>query len=339
MQFAEHTDLKPYNSFGIHILAKYFANICSIDDLNAILTEPVFQQEKQLVLGGGSNILFTKDYDGLVIKNEIDFISVIEEDARTVLLKAGAGVNWHRFVLYCIENNLAGLENLSLIPGCVGAAPMQNIGAYGVEVKDCIESVETMQIKDRAIVLFSNTDCRFGYRESIFKNAVKGQFIITAVNFRLNKVPVFNTSYGAIETELQKMGIKDLSIKAISDAVIRIRESKLPDPAKIGNAGSFFKNPTVSSEIFNRLKETHPGMPGYKNELAGTAKLAAGWMIEQCGFKGYREGDAGCHALQALVLVNYGNATGLEIYRLSEKIMESVFQKFSVALEREVNII
>ena len=271
-------------------------------------------------------------------------IKLVKEDEQYVYIKAAAGENWHQFVLHCINNNWAGVENLSLIPGNVGASPMQNIGAYGVEIKDVFYSLEAFHLKEKKTVQFNIDDCAFGYRESVFKKKYKNEFVITSVVFRLNKQPKFNTSYGAIEQELEKMGVKQLSIKVISDAVISIRSSKLPNPEQIGNAGSFFKNPEIESAAFNLLHSKFPGIVGYKLHN-DNVKLAAGWLIEQCGpqesvtWKGYREGDAGCHARQALVLVNYGNATGEEIYALSEKIIESVKENFSVSLEREVNII
>lgn len=333
--------LKNYNSFGIDVRAKYFASFKSVEEINELLA---FKELSPLVLGGGSNILFTKDFAGIVLKNEIKSIEVINEDDDHVFIQAGAGENWHQFVLHCISNNLAGVENLSLIPGNVGASPMQNIGAYGVEIKDVFHSLQAFHLEEKTMVTFNLNDCAFGYRESVFKKKFKNQFVITHVTFKLNKKPVFNISYGAIEQELAKMGVQRLNIKAISDAVINIRSSKLPDPAVIGNAGSFFKNPEVSSDQFHELKNIYPAIVGYELNN-GNVKLAAGWLIEHCGpqgavsWKGYRIGDAGCHAKQALVLVNYGRATGEEIYALSESIIETVQQKFGVLLEREVNII
>jgi UDP-N-acetylmuramate dehydrogenase len=291
-----------------------------------------------LILGGGSNILLTKNFDGLVLKNEILGIEKLKEDEEHVYVKAGAGVNWHQLVVHCINNNWAGMENLSLIPGNTGASPMQNIGAYGVEIKDFFYDLEAFHLEEKKIVVFNLQDCEFGYRESVFKRKFKNQFVIISVTYRLSKQPVFNTSYGAIEQELETMGVKELSIQAISQAVINIRSSKLPDPAVIGNAGSFFKNPEIASNEFAILKDNFPTIVGYKLPN-GNVKLAAGWLIEQCGWKGYRNGDAGCHAKQALVLVNYGNATGAEIYALSTSIINSVEEKFGVGLEREVNII
>ena len=335
MQFQGNYSLKSLNSFGININAKYFTKFADTTELEESLE--TFRGNK-LILGGGSNILFTQNFNGLVLKNEIDGIGVINEDEQYVYVKVGAGVGWHSFVLYCIQNNFAGAENLSLIPGSVGASPMQNIGAYGVEIKDIFHELEAFHINDKKIVTFTNKDCDFGYRESVFKNKYKGQFVITSVTFRLNKEPVFNTSYGAIENELQRMGIQDFSIKAISDAVINIRRSKLPDPKIIGNAGSFFKNPTVKNEEFENLKKEFPEIVGYAIG-ANETKIAAGWLIEKCGFKGYRLNDAGCHKKQALVLVNYGHATGEEILHVSEKIINAVKLMFGVTLQREVNIV
>jgi UDP-N-acetylmuramate dehydrogenase len=334
--------LRRYNTFGIDAAAKQFAVFNCVDDMKVLLEEN--DKDNLLVLGGGSNLLFTQNYDGLVLKNEIKGIEEIAEDDAYVYVRAGAGEGWHGFVLHCIKNRWAGVENLSLIPGNVGASPMQNIGAYGIELKDVFHQLEAYHIKDRQVVTFSAADCAFGYRESVFKRQLKGQFVITSVTFKLSKKPVFHTSYGAIEQQLQKMGITELSIKAISDAVIAIRSSKLPNPAEIGNAGSFFKNPTITEIIFAQLKAQYPAIVGYPL-AGGTVKLAAGWLIENCGpqgglsWKGYRIGDAGCHAKQALVLVNYGNAAGSEIYQLSEAILQSVYKKFGVLLEREVNIV
>lgn len=342
MQIQENISLKQYNTFGIDVSAKQFAVFNTVEVLSELLefAQPptTNHQPSTLILGGGSNILFTKNFDGLVLKNELKGIEVIKEDDEFVYVKAAAGENWHQFVLRCINNNWAGVENLSLIPGNVGASPMQNIGAYGVEIKDVFHSLEAFHKNDKAIVAFNLQDCEFGYRESVFKRKCKDQFVITAVTFRLRRQPVFNTSYGAIEQELEKMGVNQLSIRAISNAVINIRSSKLPNPAEIGNAGSFFKNPEIVTEQFENLKTNYPNIVGYALPNNKT-KLAAGWLIEQCGWKGYREGDAGCHAKQALVLVNYGNATGNDVYMLSEKIIASVKEKFGVVLEREVNII
>ncbi|HEY0273101.1 MAG TPA: UDP-N-acetylmuramate dehydrogenase [Chitinophaga sp.] len=338
MQVSSNVSLQPYNTFGIDSTARYFTVFSSLDQLQEALQWPDARGLPTLVLGGGSNILLTQPFNGLVLKNNLKGISVVKEDDTFVYLKAGAGENWHAFVQHCITQGLGGLENLSLIPGNVGASPMQNIGAYGVEIKDVFESLEAWHITDQAVVTFDNAACRFGYRESVFKHAYKDQFVILSVTFRLRKQPRFNTSYGAINAELERMGVTALSVQAISQAVINIRSSKLPDPNKIGNAGSFFKNPTVREPQYKVLAATFPGLVAYPVEN-NEFKLAAGWLIEQCGWKGYREGDAGVHEKQALVLVNYGHASGQDIYRLSGKIMESVQLRFGVKLEREVNII
>jgi len=342
MQIQENISLKPYNSFGIDTRAKFFTNFRDTDELSDLLSYN--SKLDTLILGGGSNILLTKDFDGIVLKNEISGIRVLHEDNEYVYVKTGAGENWHNFVLYCIERNWGGVENLSLIPGNVGASPMQNIGAYGVELDDIFWDLQAYHIKEKKVVTFTRSDCEFGYRESVFKKKFKGQFVILDVTFQLRKKPRFNTSYGALEHELIRMGVKELSLKAISDAIINIRSSKLPDPKTIGNAGSFFKNPSISKEQYLMLKSNFENIVGYEN-IEGTVKLAAGWLIEQCGpangtsWKGFRRGDAGCYAKQALVLVNYDNAKGKELYDLSEEILQSVKYKFGVTLEREVNIL
>lgn len=338
MQVSENVLLKSYNTFGIDATARYFAAFSSVAGLQELMAAQRLQQLPQMILGGGSNILFTQDFNGWLLKNEIKGTSVVREDNDYVYVKAGAGENWHQFVQHCIGLNLAGLENLSLIPGNVGASPMQNIGAYGVEIKDVFHELEALHLQDNHLVTFNNADCHFGYRESVFKKEYRGQFAILSVTYRLSKQAHFNTSYGAINEELQRMNVSDLSIQAISQAVINIRSSKLPDPAKIGNAGSFFKNPTISKEQYTTLHAAFPQLVAYPvaNEQF---KLAAGWLIEQCGWKGCRKGDAGVHAKQALVLVNYGHAKGNEIYDLSQEILDSVEEKFGVLLEREVNIV
>ena len=336
MQFQENISLKPYNTFAINATARYFANFKTTESLLAILAD--MPSKKLLVLGGGSNILFTGDFDGVVLKNEFGGIEKVSEDEDFVYVKCGAGENWHQFVLHCIANNWAGVENLSLIPGCTGASPMQNIGAYGVELKDVFHELTAFHVHEKGNYTFRLKDCEFGYRDSVFKRKYKDQFIILDVVFRLYKQPRFNTSYGAIAQELENMGVSTLSISAISQAVVNIRSSKLPDPKDIGNAGSFFKNPSVSAEKYQKLEKKFNGMPAYNNP-DGSVKLAAGWLIEQSGWKGYRTGDIGVHAKQALVLVNYGNAKGGEIYELSERIKKSVIEKFGVELEREVNVI
>jgi UDP-N-acetylmuramate dehydrogenase len=344
MQIQPNFSLKPFNTFGIDAKARYFSTFSDTEQLKE-LTTPVRTgtggHDSRLtifILGGGSNILFTKDFNGHVLKNDIRGIAKINEDDEYVYVKVGAGENWHQFVLFCLENNWQGIENLSLIPGNVGASPMQNIGAYGVEIRDVFLELNAFHLQDKTVHKFGLHDCGFGYRESVFKRKYKDQFAILDVTYRLNKIPRYNTSYGAVEKELERMRVNDLSIAAISQAIINIRTSRLPDPAVIGNAGSFFKNPSVPGEKFKDLKAEFQSIVGFENS-DGTIKLAAGWLIEQCGWKGFRKGDAGCYEKQALVLVNYGNASGKEIYNLSEKILQSVKGKFGVELEREVNII
>jgi UDP-N-acetylmuramate dehydrogenase len=338
MLIRENHSLKKLNTFGIDVSAHYFAELSTIDQMKELLADNRFINTEKLILGGGSNVLFTKNFDGLVLKNNLKGIEIIKEDLDFYYIKSAGGEVWHELVMYCIDNNYAGLENLSLIPGKVGASPMQNIGAYGVEIKDRFYELEALHIADKTIHTFNAADCKFGYRESVFKHTFKDQFIITSVTFKLFKKAVFNISYGAIEKELETMGIKELSIKAIGKAVCNIRSSKLPNPTEIGNAGSFFKNPEVVRGKFEFLKHQFPAIVGYELENKNI-KLAAGWLIEQCGWKGKVVGDAGVHKLQALVLVNYANAKGSEILDLSQKIMDSVKNKFGVALEREVNII
>jgi UDP-N-acetylmuramate dehydrogenase len=308
----KNISLKKYNTFGIEAKAKFFVEVNNLDELIAILKDEQFQNIERLILGGGSNMLLTKDFDGLVIKINLIGIEKIKEDENHIYLKSGAGVVWHELVMYCVNHGYAGIENLSLIPGTVGAAPMQNIGAYGVEIKDTFESLEALNISTLQVETFDLLTCRFGYRESIFKHEAKDKYIILNVAFRLNRQPNFQTSYGAIKDTLAEMGISELSLKAVSDAVIHIRRSKLPDPAEIGNAGSFFKNPEIPKVQFEELKEKYPTMPSYPvNETL--VKVPAGWLIEQAGWKGQRFGEIGVHAKQALVIVNYGGGKGLEI--------------------------
>jgi UDP-N-acetylmuramate dehydrogenase len=336
-QIRENISLRELNTFGIQAVARHFASFDSVEALGQILADS-HPEKRLLILGGGSNVLLTKDFEGLVLKNEIEGINLISEDEEHVYMRAGSGLNWHQFVLYCLDHNYAGVENLALIPGSVGASPIQNIGAYGVEIKDVFHQLEAYNIRQKKTETFSFADCGFGYRESIFKHQYKGQYVITGVTYRLNKIPVLNTSYGALRSELERMEVKDVSIKEVAQAVINIRMSKLPDWKVLGNAGSFFKNPQIHNDQFNELQKSFPSIVAF---AAGPncTKLAAGWLIEQCGWKGYREGDAGCYEKQALVLVNYGSATGNDIYNLSERIISSVAEKFSVWLEREVNII
>jgi UDP-N-acetylmuramate dehydrogenase len=338
MDIRKDVSLKSLNTFGIEAKATFFAEFHSVMDLQNVIMNPQCHHIEKLVLGGGSNLLFTKDFDGLVLHNKILGKEILEQDDDHAFVRAGSGENWHEFVLFCIENGFGGLENLSLIPGTVGAAPMQNIGAYGVEIKETFEYLEAINIHDGKIHTFNNDDCHFGYRDSIFKKDLKGQYIITCVVFKLNKKPKFNVSYGSLKTTLDEIKIKHLSIKAISDAVCYIRKSKLPDPAEIGNAGSFFKNPEISEHQYNILKSTYLNIPSY-NTSPGTVKVPAGWLIEQCGWKGKVVGHTGVHKNQALVLVNYGNATGAEVKKLSEDIRFSVKETFGIELEIEVNVV
>ena len=335
MTIQNNISLKEYNTFGVECYAKRFVSINSFYDLQQLL-----KTEKELfLLSGGSNMLLTKDIEKLVVLLNIKGISIDRENENSVHLTVNSGENWHEFVLWCISQNYGGIENLSLIPGNVGTCPIQNIGAYGVEVKDTITKVEALEIETNKLITFSNADCQFGYRNSIFKNEAKGKYIITSVSFQLTKNQhQLNTSYGAIETALKKNNIKNPTIKNVSDAVISIRKSKLPDPKEIGNSGSFFKNPVISTSQFLELQKKHPAIPSYKISKTET-KVPAGWLVEQCGFKGKRFGDAGVHKKQALVLVNYGNASGKEIYQLAQKIQQTILETFSISLEIEVNII
>ncbi len=341
MDIRANFSLRPYNTFGIDVRARHFAEFRSLGELQELLEYIEDKQELRkndtMVLGGGSNVLFTSDVDGWVIKNDLPGIEQVGTRDGKVLVRAGAGENWHGFVMHCLDQGWSGMENLSLIPGNVGATPIQNIGAYGVDMAQIFEVLEAWDIEDRKLVRFTRSDCSFGYRESYFKHEGKNRFIILSVTYCLDTVPVFHTTYGPIQEELVKMGVAELSVRAISDAVIRIRSSKLPDPKHIGNAGSFFKNPVVSKEAYGIFLQKYPDMVGHELPEGGV-KLAAGWLIEKAGWKGFRRGDAGCHQRQALVLVNYGNATGTQILQLSQEIMDDVHHKFGVHLEREVNI-
>jgi len=330
--------LQPYNTFGIEATAKYFVEVSSIEQLKEILQNPDYQSTERLILGGGSNMLLTKDFEGLVIKIAIKGFEIVKENEDNIWIKAGAGVVWHDLVMHCVNQNYGGMENLSLIPGTVGAAPMQNIGAYGIEIKEVFEELEALEIATGEIRTFDKATCNFGYRESIFKHEAKGKYIILNVTFKLSKKPSFHVEYGAIKDTLTEMGVREMSIKAISDAVIHIRQSKLPNPAEIGNAGSFFKNPEIPNTQFEALKAQFPMIPSYPvNET--TTKVPAGWLIEQAGWKGQRFGNVGVHAKQALVLVNYGGGKGEEIKDLSQKIQASVKEKFGIQLSAEVNFI
>lgn len=336
MQLQQNISLKPYNTFGIDVQAEYLATLTSAEQLPELSGNNELPPQKHII-GGGSNILLTHPVAGFTILNRTKGIEKIRENEQHVWLKVSSGEVWHELVMYTIANNWSGIENLALIPGTVGAAPMQNIGAYGVEVKETVESVTAWHWEQKELLNFSNSECRFGYRDSIFKHELKGLVFITEVTLKLNKEHHYNTSYGAIQQELDKMGIEQLSAKAIADAVIAIRSSKLPDPKVIGNAGSFFKNPAISIEQFNTLKAEHENIPSYPVD-EHTVKVPAGWLIEQSGLKGLRRGSTGVHEKQALVLVNYGNANGTDVYNLSEEILETVQNKFGILLEREVQI-
>jgi UDP-N-acetylmuramate dehydrogenase len=329
--------LKKHNTFGIDAFAKEYISVTSETQLIKILKEK--QNSKLFILGGGSNMLLTKDINALVLHINIKGINVIKEDNEFVWLESKAGENWHEFVLYTISKDFGGLENLSLIPGNVGTTPIQNIGAYGSEIKDTLVSCDAIEINSGKVVRFTNSDCNFGYRESIFKKEEKGNYIITSVTFKLTKKNHnLNIVYGDIKKELDQLDIEKPSIEQISNAVITIRKSKLPDPKELGNCGSFFKNPIITKKEYFLIQKEFPSMPSYDvgEELV---KVPAGWLIESAGFKGKRFGDAGVHKNQALVIVNYGNATGNELLQLSQNIQETVFRKFKIRIEAEVNIL
>ena len=334
MEFHSNFSLKNYNTFGIDVKAKKFVSITSIEQLKEVLSI----ENEIFLLSGGSNMLLTKDIDKTVVHVNLKGIATLEESENQVVVEVLAGEDWHQFVLWCVNHDFGGVENLSLIPGNVGTCPIQNIGAYGVEVKDVIESVETIEIKSGKTKTFSNSECEFGYRNSIFKNTLKGKFVITKVRFKLTKVKHnLNTSYGAIESELSSNNIQNPTIKDISNAVIAIRQSKLPDPKEIGNSGSFFKNPVISKSHFDRLQEKYPKIPSYPIDEF-TVKVPAGWLIETAGFKGKRFGEAGIHDKQALVLVNHGNACGKEVFEVAKHIQSKIYIDFGIELEIEVNV-
>lgn len=337
MVFQENKSLKSYNTFAVPALARYFIEINRKEDLPALFSNRDQLQLPLLVLGGGSNVLFTRDFAGTVLKMNIKGIAV-EKQQESVLVEAGAGEVWNDLVMFSVERGYAGIENLTLIPGSAGAAPIQNIGAYGVELKDVFESLEAFDTETGGFRRFSREECEFDYRESVFKKRYRGRFIVTSVRLRLSTVFRPNSSYGAIEAELTKRNIVKPSIRDISEVVAAIRVSKLPDPSTIGNAGSFFKNPVIGEDELERLRKNFPAVVSFP--MSGDrVKLAAGWLIEQCGWKGRVIGRTGTWKNQALVLVNHGNATGEEIYALSQKIIDAVHDKFGVILEREVNII
>lgn len=337
MNIQENISLKAYNTFGIDVKARYFVEITGLVQLQKVLELKSYP--KKFIISGGSNMLLTKDIDALVMHINLKGITLVEENQNEVEIKVMAGENWHGLVQWTLEKGYGGLENLSLIPGNTGTAPIQNIGAYGVELKDVFVSCTAMEIKTGELISFDNEACKFGYRDSIFKNEAKDQHIITSVHLKLTKKDhVLHTGYGAIEAELKTNGIVYPTIRDVSDAVIAIRQSKLPDPAVLGNSGSFFKNPVISKKAFEKFIKKHPDAPHYEvgeEEF----KIPAGWLIEQAGFKGKRFDDAGVHEKQALVLVNYGNATGTDILNLSQRIQKEVAQKFNIKIQPEVNII
>lgn len=337
LQIQENVSLKNFNTFGIDANARYFAEISHADELTELFADPLWLSMPRLVLGGGSNMLMVADFGGLVIRLNIRGIEhrISHDD---VFVEAGAGEVWNDLVNYCVDHGYAGMENLSLIPGSVGASPIQNIGAYGVELKDVFESCQAFEIASGSIKTFSKEDCKFGYRESVFKGELAGQYIIVSVKFKLSLKPNFNLKYGAIEQELAARGISEPTLKDVSQVVSHIRVSKLPDPSTIGNAGSFFKNPVISAAEFESVKQNFPDVVNYPAG-DGLVKLAAGWLIEQCGWKGKTVGNTGTWKNQALVLVNHGGATGEEVYSLSSQIIDSVYTKFGVTLHREVNIV
>jgi UDP-N-acetylmuramate dehydrogenase len=340
LKFTSSKSLRPYNTFGFDIKADLFIEINSSDEFKELLNTPEWENNQHLILGGGSNILLTDDYRGLVVINKIEGIEIEEETDKTITVKCGGGENWHQFVLHTLQHNWGGLENLSLIPGTVGAAPMQNIGAYGVEVKDSFTGLEAVNLKSGELEEFSAEDCQFGYRESVFKHDLKGEYLISSVSFRLDK-PGFHQlklDYGIIKNVLNERDIEDPSVQDVSNAVIEIRKSKLPNPAEIGNSGSFFKNPIITEGKFKSLQSKFPKIPFY--DLGnGNVKLAAAWLIDQAGWKGHEENGVGVHKKQALVLVNYGQGSGKAVVNLAKKIQDSIQSKFGIELSPEVNFI
>jgi len=334
----KNVSLKPYNTFGIDASASLWFSVEKEIEVTEFLIDNLANSFKVMVLGGGSNVLFTQDFDGIILHNAIKGIRVVEEDRDSVVVEAGGGENWHSFVMHCVEKGWGGIENLSLIPGSVGAAPIQNIGAYGVELKDVFHSLDAIHLTTGQKRVFEGGDCQFGYRDSVFKRGYKGQYFITKVRLRLEKHPQLNVSYGAVKKELEALCEKPYSIGDVSKVICGIRNRKLPNPEKIGNSGSFFKNPIVSREKANEVLARFPNAPHYivsDREV----KLPAGWLIQECGWKGKRFGNYGVYPYQALVLVNYGGANGRDIFKLSQDILESVEAMFGIRLEREVNVV
>ncbi len=335
----KNISLLPYNTFGIQVAARFFCKITTVPQLQELVDSPLYKKETKLILGGGSNILFTKDFQGLIVHIELKGIETVTETDERIVIKVGAGESWHDFVMHCVNRDWGGIENLSLIPGTVGAAPIQNIGAYGVEIAKVIESVEGVDASTGLVRLFTKDECRFEYRESAFKVELKEKIFISSVTLTLTKKNhLFDIHYGAIKDTLKLHRVDEITVKQISDAVIQIRQSKLPDYRKVGNAGSFFKNPTMAKERLQELQKSYPSIPSYPFD-SQTVKVPAGWLIQECGWKGKRMNNVGVHPLQALVLVNYGGGTGEEILQLAEQIQTSVKEKFQVNLTPEVNII
>lgn len=335
----ENVTLTPWHTFGVKASARYFVHIREVGDLNELFTSDYFLEHRKLLLGGGSNVLFMHDFDGLVMHMAINGITVNDADADHVLVTAGAGVIWNDLVRFCVGKGYAGIENLTLIPGTVGAAPIQNIGAYGVELESVFDHLVACDLQTFKFRRFEKEDCKFGYRDSYFKKKGKGRYLVTSVALRLSKKQELNLSYGAIRQTMLDLGLTPdkASIADVSRIVEQIRRSKLPDPEQMGNSGSFFKNPIIPTEKYDKLAAKFDGMPGYKSGEG--IKVPAGWLIEQCGFKGQRSGNVGVYDRQALVLINYGGATGREVFELSEQIREEVRRKFDIDLKHEVNII
>ncbi|QQS38282.1 MAG: UDP-N-acetylmuramate dehydrogenase [Ignavibacteriales bacterium] len=337
MQSLKDYSLKHLNTFGIDVKAKYFTSISSAEELIQALASEETKNEKKFILGGGSNVLFTENYDGLIIHNQIPGINTEEISDSEIIVTAGAGVIWQDLVSFCIEKNYGGIENLSLIPGTVGAAPIQNIGAYGQELKEVFFSLKAVMMDTYNEVVFLNDDCKFGYRNSVFKNELKNKLVITSVSLKLKKDPMLSLDYGNVRSEVEKLNLRKITIKDVGNVISQIRRNKLPDPQQLGNAGSFFKNPEITLHQFELLRSTFPEMPAYQS---GTKiKIPAGWLIEKAGLKGFRVGDAGTHSSQALVIVNYGNASGKELVSFADRIRTEVYNKFDIWLEAEVNII
>lgn len=338
MLLQEHISLRALNTLGVRARARYYARIDTSQALHDLLANPAFSTLPKLILGGGSNLLLVHDFEGIVIHMDIRGITTIKTDSDHVWVQAGAGGSWHQLVLYCVTHGYAGIENLSLIPGTVGAAPVQNIGAYGVELSDVFVSLEALDISSGEHLTFDSAICAFGYRESAFRNKLQGQYIILNITLRLRKQPSFQLSYGDLRNTLANMSLRELSIEAVSEAVIHLRRSKLPDPKRLGNAGSFFKNPVITPTQFNQLRNQYPQMPGHQ-QANNQIKIPAAWLIEQCGWKGKKRGAIGVHDQHALVLVNYGGGTGRDIYRLAREIQRSVEDRFCITLVPEVQII